>query len=423
MDKIVQDKPKVTDRGVQNRQNKPTQNKPKISTRAKFIIIAILFCIMLFLYFGLPVIGQDNMRIQPTGHIINFTFDSNPSFHSNDSRNFFFVTRDTMRHHTSDGNIRWHENLGFARPVSVSNGDFVAVAEHHGGQLIIVYDTTGEIFRLNFDHQISFFSINKTGFLSVILQYDSGHGIFVFNRQSVATARQDLFYYSFHQGPLMIPNMVEVSPDGRYIAIAIIDLNLTLSSSVQFRYLNERDARGTDRGLIAGQSFSGQIITTMQFMNNNRLVLATASQIMGIQLGPQHATMQEVWTLELGNNLTHLEFYGGDRFAFVTGNAMVGDVNPVPVGMLYIYDINGVQMGNFNVGRRATHLRMGHNTVLVGAGRTFHAVDSRGHPLWEFTALHDVIDILFLGDTNTILIAGTTQAEVWQRRRVRNEEL
>jgi hypothetical protein len=361
--------------------------------------------------------ANHEMSIMATGRGFNFDFDSGAAFHSNDSRLFYFATRDMVRLINANDATEWQFPVNFNNPWLAARGDFIAVGEHNGRN-IYVFNESGLSYAINMDNPIRSFSVNETGFLSVIARYENGYGIYVFNQNRTSTPlfHWDIFY------DLVTPVQVEVSPDGTYAAIALVDLSFNVKNSVQFRYINQWDAWGTEQGLFATQDFSGEFITALQFMNGNRLIVATTSQIIGYQLGPGHTVSRELWSIKLENAKTHIDFYGGTHFAFVTGDKLPmitsdGD----PVGTVRIYGINGNPTGRFELGRRATHLRMGHNSVMVGGDRSFHAMNFRGTPLWEHTALFDTRDVLFLDNTNTILVAGSTQAEIFERRRIRED--
>ena len=150
--------------------------------------------------------------------------------------------------------------------------------------------------------------------------------------------------------------------------------------------------------------------------------MASDTQIVSLERGQGHSVSQR-WAIELNNQIDRLDFYGDSRFAFVTGDAFTGNWDAKPVGTLQIFNMDGEMTGSFSLGRRATFLQMGHNSAIVGSDRVFHAVNHRGTSLWEFVALHDARSVLFLENTDTILVAGATRAEVWRRQRVRNEDI
>ena len=397
----------------------------KLSTASYFLIAAIIVLVILAVqFFLLPLLGfgtDSEMGIVGTGRVIHYDFDAGAAFHSNDSRFFYYASRDGIRRIASNSNLDWHHAFLLNSPSVAARGDYIAVGEERGGRVIYVFDTNGMIFNITMNDPILAFFINETGFLSVIVEYGGGYGIYVFNRH-LHNPENPLFRWTeFNE--LLAPSHVEVSPDGRYIAIAVMDLSISVRTSVQFRYLSQWDAWGTDHGLFATQDFQGQLVTALRFMSNNRLVVSTTSRVTCFQLGPGHTVSRELWTIHLDNQKTHIEFFDDTHFAIAMGDRLSLVTNEgYPLGTVRIYNMNRTQLGTFELGRRVTHLRMGHNSVLVGGGRSFHAIDFRGNSIWEHTTLFDTRDVLFLENTGTILIAGSIQSEIFERRRLREYE-
>ena len=397
-----------------------TTPKKGISTLAKVVIAAVfVLAAVLVQIFFVSGMGQRYMYMENTGHSVTYSFDASAMFHSNDSRFFYFATRNGIRMYPSNGNPpSWTHTFNFTRPMMTSAGDIVAMADYRGRR-VYVFNASGHLFTADVGYPVLNFSVTDTGILTTIVSYDTGFGVHVYNQHR--TSHPPLFYWSVHEyDGMYIPTMAEVSCDGRYIAVAMLDVNVMLNSYVLFSYVNQRDAPGTDNGLFGTERFTGQLITAMRFMDNNRLIVAATDEIRCFQVGPGRAFVREVWPMELSNRLSHIEFYGGSHFAFVTGEAIVGVEDPDPIGTVRIFSINGIESGVFHMGRRVTHFRMGQGSIIVGADRNFHAVDLRGSPLWEHTTLHDVHDFMFLDDTNTVLIARSNVAYVYRRRRIRD---
>ena len=398
-------------------------SSPGLTTPAK-VLIAVLAVILVLLtqFFILPQLGFGSgkeMIIEGTGYGDIYDFSSGAAFHSNDSRNYYFATREGIRYISSNNVLQWSDSFIFTNPWMATRGDFVAIGEERGGKTIHVYNTSGSFYSITIDDPILAYWVNETGFLSVIAQYEGGYGVYVFNE---FFTNEPLYLWTEFDN-LIQPTYAEVSPDGTYIAIAVLDLTFNVTSSVQFRYMNQWDAWGTNKGWFATEYFPEQLITELRFMNGNRLIVATTSQIVCFQLGPGHSVSRRIWGIQLENVKSHIDFYNGTHFAYITGERLPltteeGD----PIGTVHIYGINGQPTGRFELGRRATHLRMGHNSVIIGGDRSFHAVDFRGNPIWEHTFLFDIRDVRFLDNVNTILVAGSNQVEVFERRRVREND-
>ena len=392
-----------------------------MSKKGILLVAVLIFALaaMAQFTFNLLGVGGEEMRMVNTGHGVSYAFDANPSFYSNNSRFFYFATRTGMRHVASGGGTGWQETFALTRPLMVTRGDVAAVGEAERGRAVYVYNSNGYMYSVTFDHPLVGFSVNAAGYLAAITQVDGGFHIHVYNR-----LRQNdyLFRWSMYheQFPMRYPVAAEVSEDGLYIVIAYWNTSgRQLATEIQFWTISEDGPRfGTD-GLFAGLDLDDALLR-MRFMANNQLLLITDTQITLHSVAGN--AVSEVWEepLQLHNRLSRLAFCGNNRFAFVSGAPIRPDGRYAdPLGTVNIFDLNG-QTGRFYLGRNATHLSMGHNSVIVGADRYFHAISARGTSLWHHTVTHDVRDMIFLDNTDTVLIAGANRAYVWRRQRVRD---
>ena len=398
------------------------------SSTARKVIIAMSFAAVLLLaqMYLLPAIGlgqERDLRMVQTEFGVNYEFEAIPQFYSNNSRFYYHVTRDGISMRSSNDVLVWHNTFSFSRPLMVARGDIVAVSEMERGRDIHVFDGDGPIFSTRFDDPVLSFNVNAAGFLTVIVQYDGGYGVYVLNRYQ-STSTDPVFTWSVfrHDQDLIHPIFAEVSDDGRYIAIAYVDLNTRVTTTIEFRYVNQWDAWGTEMGLFAAEIFDGIVLAT-RFMSGNRLLVVTGNQILCFQVGPARMQMDLLWANPLENRLDFIEFYGDTHFVLAIGDRLIGTFGEgYPVGTIHIYNMNGARTGSFQLGRRASLLNVGHNAVITGADRSFVAIDFRGVLLWEFISMVDIRDVIFLDDTSTILAAGPTRADVFRRLRVREEE-
>jgi len=365
--------------------------------------------------FGLSGFGSDNVRLVNTNNGVSFAFDSNPSFHSNGGRSFYFVTRTGIRYVSDRGETRWPDSFTFTRPLLSTRGDIIAVGEADNSRVIYVYNSEGHLYTQNLENPARGFFVNASGDLTVIIQHDGGFEVSVFN---------ELRHYDRLFGtqiahttrPFHIPTVADVSECGRFVAIAYLDVERHLSTLVEFWPIGSAPW-GTD-GLFAQMEFPGEALVNMRFMSDSNVLIITDKRITLQQI--TNNTLQEVWTQTLYNRIDQLAFCGNNRFAFATGVSSTPDGRySDPIGTVNMFDING-QTGSFNLGRRITHLSMNNNAVIIGADRHFNAVSSAGNILWYHNAVHDVRDMIFLNDTDTVLIAGPNRAYVWRRQRIRD---
>ena len=396
------------------------------SSTARKVIVALSIAAVLLLvqmYF-LPAIGlgqERYLRMIQTEHGVDYDFDASPKFYSNNSRFYYHVTRDGISMRSSNDLLVWHNSFSFNRPLAVARGDIIAVSEMERGRLIHVFNADGPLFSTSFDDPVLSFNVNAAGFLSVIVQYEGGYGVYVLNSYQTLSSDPVFTWSVFrHDQDLIHPIFAEVSDDGRYIAIAYVDLNTRVTTTIEFRYINQWDAWGTEMGLFAAEIFDG-IVLAMRFMSGNRLLVMTGDRIICFQVGPARMQLDSLWTNQLENRIDFIEFYGDSHFVLAIGDRLVGTFGEgYPIGTIHIYNMNGARTGSFQTGRRASHLNVGHNAVIAGADRSFTAIDFRGVLLWEFISMVDTRDVIFLDDTSSILVAGPTRANVYRRLRVRD---
>ena len=385
------------------------------------LIFVFIFILAGFaqLTFGLINVGNDDMRLVNTGYGVSYGFDAHPSFHSNGSRFFYFATHSGIRYvNSANGETRWPEAFSITRPHMAARGDVVAVGDIDRGRTIHVYDPDGLMYTVSLDHPTLGFSVNSTGYLSVIVQRDAGYGIYVYNRRY---SFEPLFSQAVYADrPMQFPVAAEVSDDGRFVAIAFLDLSLNLTTEIEFRVINPWDAPWGTESLFAKESFPDEAFLGMRFMADNHVLLVTDHRITLKRIIGND--VQEQWTEVLHNRLDQLAFCGNNRFAVVAGAPLSPDGRDAdPLGTVSMFDMSGLT-GRFYLGRRATHLSMGHNALIVGADRYFHAVNARGESMWHHVATHDVRDMIFLDNTDTVLIAGPNRAYVWRRQRGRDAQ-
>ena len=395
------------------------------SARKVIVGLSIASVLLVAQMYLLPVIGfgQDrDMRMMQTEYGVNYPLESSPQFHSNDSRFYYVVTHEGISMRSSNDVLVWHNSFSFNRQHASFAGDIVAVSELERGRVVHVFNDSGLMFSTSFDNPILSFNVNAAGYLAAIVHYDGGYGVYVLNSEHPSSG-SPLFSWSVFRNDrdLIHPIFAEVCEDGRYIVIAYVDLNTRVTTVVEFRYINQWDAWGTEMGLFAAEIFNG-VILAMRFMSGNRLLVVTAEEIICFQVGPDRMFVDVLWRNRLENRLDHIEFYGGSHFVLAIGDRLVGTFGEgYPVGTIHIYNMSGARTGSFQTGRRATLLNVGHNAVIAGADRSFAAIDFRGVLLWEHVAMFDTRDVIFLDDTSSILIAGPNRADVFRRRRVRDD--
>ncbi len=385
----------------------------KILIAAGLILIAGIIQYILFNVFGFG--DGRSLAMTDTGKFVSYGIGSNAQFYSYDDDHFYFCTKDGIEYVSSDGATEWKEIYSLSNPDMVTAGEMVAVGDSMGGT-VRVFNSEGLLYSVDLDYPLLTFSINRTGILSVILQLDAGYSAHIYNRRNTI---EPLARYEIHDA-LMHPVSVDVSEDGRFAVIAMLNLNVRLESRVMFYYTNETDAWGTDNGMVAAQDYPGEFVLDVRFMEDNRALVFTDGQVSCFIPG-DNISWPEAWSFPLHNEIGLMAFYGGSHFALTMGDKLLNDPEAAEPGEVFIYDVKGTGLptGQFSLGRKATSLSMGRGCVLVGANHRFYALNKQGERLWDYTATADARSVYFLDDTNTVLMAGGNRANIMRREKER----
>ena len=382
----------------------------KLLIASSLLIAAALIQHLIFDLTGVE--ARQDLRMTDTEIGITYGFDVHASFYSPGARHFFYATRNGVQNISSTGELRWQHGFNMVQPTMVGRGDKVAIGEP-GGHRIYVFGSAGYLYSVDLPYSVLYYTINAAGFLSVIMQTDIGYVVQIFNPVNPHEGRYG--FWAPINDANVFPFSVDVSGCGTFVAKARLDVDTLVVSHLSMSFFSRMDSRGLPEGLFASYSFPDEFIVRVRFTGGGNLLVVTDRQIMGFSGNDN--TQGPLWSIPLYNQPDML-YIGQNNFAYVTGDPFLNQPEAEEPGILRIYDFNGRLTGTYDLQRRATHLSMAHNTALVGTDRTFYAINSHGQRLWTYSAIKDVRDVIFLDNTDTILLAGGTRASVLRRLRV-----
>lgn len=394
-----------------NETNRPNKKRKVSPVKIVSIVAVLLLSTALIQQVILGMISAEARREQhmvATGMVVDYGFDMHPGFHSPDARHFFFTTRQGLQIKTPTGDLLQEHHFSLTQPVMVGRGNTVAIGEPDGYK-IYVFNSGGLLYYVTFEHPTILYNVNQSGHLSVILRTNAGYQLQVFNPNN---PHSDSFRNPINDANVF-PTAMDVSECGTYIALALLNVDTLMFSQVTFSYIRASDsrARGLTDGLIRGYRYNNEFIYHIQFTNCNRVLVFTDQQIIGFATGSD--AQGSLWTIPLYNQIDML-YIGTNNFAYVTGDPFLNSPELRDHGVLHIHNFYGQPTGTYDLGRRATHLSIGFNTVLVGTGRTFQAINSLGLPLWKYSATQEVANMIFMDNTDTVLMVGGASATVMQ---------
>ena len=377
------------------------------------LLILVLGALYLFVFSVPSNIVFEHANFTHTGIRLNYEYSQSLNAFSTDG-GFFFCSKDGIRFITNRGDTKFNVPLNMREPVFLSAGRFVALSEG-GGRSISVFSEEGLIYSKNYDEpnsSIISFSINESGWLSVIVKIGDDYRVFAYN--SVGLNPATIVF----QDRNIIPIASSMSSNGQILAISSVNFNgLNLESDIRFYYTSEALAGSLTDGIFATISnFSDEIVATLKFMADNRLVAISGSSLSVIEVGLNH-TANTIWRYELDNEISHIAFADENTVVVALGSVFLNRTGKHLEGTLLFFDMKNGLSNTYETGSKITFLSGSLGAVVVGhgnLGRNITALDTRGRSLWDYVITQDVKDIQFLGGTSRAVFVFSLSLEVME---------
>jgi len=381
--------------------------------KALKISILLVFISGLAMYFIIEYGDRTpaNMTFMTTGGIVEFDANSNAHFYAPGGRGYFFVTRDGIQYRMEDGTIHMNEAFTMQNPQIIARGNIVGVAEA-GGFDLFVFNANGLMYRQNFHHPIINFTVNENGFSCVVTKRGDEYYSDTFNQNGQSI-------YHRKENPDLIVLTTAISRDNRILAISYLDISgVQYNSLITFIYLNASEgARYTDSifASLRGENISelkNQFFIIMRFMDGNNLVVFTEKSIFSIsEAQPSRAA----WVVPFNNEIAQLDFHGGN-IALAKGRGLI-NMPSEPLGRVVLLNQQGERVWFYDTFQRVQSLHLSAHGAVIGNGRDFTAVSTRGQVLWDYEAEADVRGAFFMDANDKILLHTGTSAYVMRRVR------
>ncbi len=260
------------------------EKKLEIASKANLVKIGLGFFIILCIVVVLArYLINDEFRnmvdtkilkkeiMENTSNIIEINSDGNPAIYAYDKYITVF-TKNKLNFYNQDANLVGELDINITTPFITSNGKYLALAEKAGNKLHLISDT-GMKWEKEVDGEIYRVSINKNGYVSVLLKN--------------ATYKSIVVVYDINGTELFKTYLAtsyaicsEISENNKYLAIGQIDYSGTLVKSVV--KLIEIDAvkEHKENSIVyTYESESSKILNNIKFNTKNEVICMFDSYI------------------------------------------------------------------------------------------------------------------------------------------------
>lgn len=303
-----------------------------------------------------------------------------------------------------DENIILEDNFSLENPYVVTSYDKIAICDNKG-KVVRIYSSSGHMYTINAVNNVLGFTINKNGFLSIILKNDNNYQIEIYNKDG------DNIYsikdISYDEG---VPVGLSISEDNKVLAVSYIKTtSATVDSNVVFYSIQ-------DNKLFGGFIKEDQVAGIIKFIDSSNLVCISDKEIFIIKCNSKQNAEQskEIYKKPLNNVLNEVKFLDGIGYLVCYGQPILNsEEEAIEENTLVFYNQSGGEIGKYyKKGQRITNITANKYGAIIEEGRLFTAINISGKKIWEYQATQDIKDVIFYEDSNKAIIITSTQIKI-----------
>ncbi len=295
------------------------------------------------------------------------------------------------------------ESFSLENPYVVTSYNKLAIGDKNG-KVIRVYSNEGRIYTVNATNNILGFTVNKNGFLVIILKNDTNYEIEVYNNSG------DKVYsikgISYNEG---VPVGISISEDNKVLAVSYIKATgATLDSNIVFYSVEDDKTFG-------GVTKQNQIVGMVKFVGNSNLACISDNEIFIIKCNATQTAEQvkEIYTKSLNNTLKDIAFLDGVGYVVCYGQPVIKNEDVIEENTVIFYNQSGGEIGKYyKKEQNITNISASKFGAILQEARLFTAVDVSGKKLWEYQATQDIKDVMFYDTDNKAIIVTNDEIKI-----------
>lgn len=265
------------------------------------------------------------------------------------------------------------------QPIYDSNNRFMVIAEKNGSKLYLI-SGTNVLWTNSIEGQISRVSVNKNGYVSVIISGTSNHKTIV----TTFTPEGKPLFKIFLSETIAIDT--DISNDNKYLAIAEINSSGSIiESSIEIISVEDAQTNPKDSKKFTYKSTENNIVTNIKYQDKNKLIC-------------------------LYDNSIHILENNEDKeiVNFSSGNILFSDINLNNNFVLIEEEHSGlfanvqVNITSVNNNKQSSYLLSGipknvyvtDSVLAINIGTEVHFINSNGWLLKKYTSSQEVKEIV-----------------------------
>lgn len=289
---------------------------------------------------------EDNL---PT---IEINSDNNPSIYAYSSY-ITVLSKNKLNIYNSSGKEESSIDVVISSPLYSNNNRFLALAEE-GGQKFYLISDTSLAYQQDVEGQISRISVNKNGYVSVIVKNTTSKSIIlVYNSEGKLLFKN---FLAFTYGVC-----ADISKDNKYLAFGEIDYSGTsIKSTVKVVDIATAQTNGKEAIIYKYEADPGQILVSLKYQEKDNLICMFNNYIQKVTSTSNERVMDLENTfiysdIDLNNEIINIKKQSSGLFSFEyelnskntsNGKESLFILDGVPKNVILYEDTVGINLGS-----------------------------------------------------------------------------
>lgn len=369
---------------------------PTKKLNKKKFAIFIIICVIIFLIILSSIIycASPSFRKFIDIYIFRKEIDSDklPEIEISSSEDHFFhaydkyivvLNKKTLYTYNSSGESIVENDINVSSPIFANKNKFLVIAENNGNNLYLI-SGTNIAWQNTLEGKISKISVNKNGYVSVIVSGTNYKSIVV-----SFDAKGNELFKTYISSNLAVSS--EISNDNKYLSIAEIDYSGSIIKSMVKNISIEKAKTDPTNSVVYTYNFNeNELLTNIKYQDKNNLVCLTNENIYLLNIAD--AVDNKVMKIEnnyefIDINLKNNFLYTYNNYSNFTNISYINILNPQN-NSKNIYEFKGSIKSIYSNEQK----------IAINTGSQIHFVGLNGWLIKKYDSYNEINNII-LGDS------------------------
>ena len=369
---------------------------PQKKLNKKKFAIFIIVCIILFLILISSIIYcfSPSFRKFIDIYIFRKEIDSDklPGIEISSSEDHYFhaydkyitvLNKKTLYTYNSSGENVAENDVNISSPIFANKNKFLAIAENNGSNLYLI-SGTNIVWQNTLEGKISKISVNKNGYVSVIVSGTSYKSIVV-----SFDAKGNELFKTYISSNLAIAT--DISNDNKYLSIAEVDYSGSIIKSMVKSISIEKAKTDPTNSVVYTYNFNeNELLTNIKYQDKNNLVCLTNENIYLLNIAD--SVDNKVMAIEnnyefIDINLKNNVLYTYNNYSNFTNTSHINILNPQN-NSKNVYEFKGSIKSIYSNEQK----------VAINTGSKIHFIGLNGWLIKKYDSYNEINNII-LGDS------------------------